>query len=308
MTDSLTAWPGWLGGLLAAGHDPISHVADEVWVTAGGLRLMSKHVFVQLAVVSLLCVVLASAFARRVLVPRGVRNAVEAVCIYFREQVARPNLKEHTDTFIPYIWTVFFFVAGCNVAGMIPFSATATGNIWVTATLAVVTMLLVVINGLRYQGRHYVEHFFPGPAALKPLMGVLEIMGLFTKGFALAVRLFANMIAGHILIAVLMDLIGRAADGMGTGGGLAVAAVIVPSLVALNLLELFVALLQGFIFTFLTCLFLGQAINIEHHDGHHEEHGADGHGHGHDHEGGHAPGTSAAGHGTGRSVGHGAGH
>jgi F-type H+-transporting ATPase subunit a len=155
---------------------------------------------------------------------------------------------------------------------------TATGNIWVTATLALMTMAMMVVNGVRLGGTAYIAHFFPGPWWLKPLLGIVEVIGLVAKVFALAVRLFANMIAGHILLAVLLSFI-LAAGAKSTGLGLGVGLVVVASSVAINFLELFVAFLQAFIFTFLTTLFIGMSV-VFHHDDHHEDahaHGAEAH-------------------------------
>lgn len=217
------------------------------------------------------------------MVPTGGLNVIEFLCAYVRDDMARPVLGQHTDRFIKYIWSLFFFLLTVNLLGLIPIPAvsalfgthlggTATGNIWLTATLAVVTLGMMVINGLRYGGKHYIAHFCPGPLVMAPLLVPVEIIGLIAKVFALAVRLFANMIAGHIMLAVLLSFImmaGASSAGMGYGIG----AIVVVSSVAINLLELFVAFLQAFIFTFLSVLFIGMSVNV-----HHEEHG-DEHGH-----------------------------
>jgi F-type H+-transporting ATPase subunit a len=215
------------------------------------------------------------------MVPSGSANMLEAICEYIRKEVAEPALHEHTDRFIKYIWSVFFFVLTVNILGLLPIpvvsnlfgthlGGTATGNIWVTATLAIITMVMMVINGLRLGGTAYLAHFCPGPIWLAPLLVPVEIIGLIAKVFALAVRLFANMIAGHILLAVLLSFI-LAAGAKSTGLGLGVGLVVVASSVAINFLELFVAFLQAFIFTFLTTLFIGMSV-VFHHDEHHEEH------------------------------------
>jgi F-type H+-transporting ATPase subunit a len=218
------------------------------------------------------------------MVPTGSANMLEAVCEYLRKEVAEPVLHEHTDRFIKYIWSVFFFVLTLNILGLLPIpvvsnllgthlGGTATGNIWVTATLALITMAMMVVNGLRIGGTAYLAHFFPGPWWLKPLLGLVEIIGLIAKVFALAVRLFANMIAGHILLAVLLSFI-LAAGAKSTGLGLGVGLIVVASSVAINFLELFVAFLQAFIFTFLTTLFIGMSVVL-----HHDEHEGGAHGH-----------------------------
>jgi F-type H+-transporting ATPase subunit a len=214
------------------------------------------------------------------MVPTGAANGLEAVCDYLRREVAQPVLFDHTDRFIKYIWSVFFFVLTVNVLGLLPIpvvsklfgthlGGTATGNIWTTATLALVTMIMMVVNGLRLGGKSYLAHFCPGPLWLAPLLVPVEIIGLIAKIFALAVRLFANMIAGHILLAVLLSFI-LSAGTISTGLGLGVGALVVAGSVAINFLELFVAFLQAFIFTFLTTLFIGMSV-VFHHDDHHAE-------------------------------------
>ena len=213
------------------------------------------------------------------LVAAGPANALEAVCEYLRKEVAQPALGEHTDRFIKYIWSVFFFVLTVNILGLLPIpvlsnllgthlGGTATGNIWTTATLALVTMAMMVINGVRLGGKAYLAHFCPGPIWMAPLLVPVEIIGLIAKVFALAVRLFANMIAGHILLAVLLSFI-MAAGARSTGFGLGVGLIVVSASVAINFLELFVAFLQAFIFTFLTTLFIGMSVVL-----HHDDHGA----------------------------------
>jgi len=240
------------------------------------------------------------------LTPRGSRNAIEAICTFLREFVARPNLGAYTDEYIVYVWSLFFFILTCNLLGLLPLApitkaifglphgvaGTATGNIWVTGTLAVCTLLMVVVNGLRKHGLRYVAHFFMGPFPINVLIGILEMIGLLAKCFALAIRLFANMVAGHILLAVLLSFIAMA-GAVSVAVGLAIALPVVLGSVAIMMLELFVAFLQAFIFTFLTTVFIGMAVNI---------HGED-HGHGHEAE---HPRESAAEHAA--AEGHATGH
>lgn len=217
------------------------------------------------------------------MVPGKGANFVEMICQYFRKEVAEPHLGEYADRFIGFIWTAFFFVLTLNLLGLIPLASlnpylpgglylggTATGNIWVTGTLAFMTLALMVFNGLRFGGTAYLAHFSPGPLWMAPIMIPVEVMGMFAKVCALAMRLFANMVAGHILLAVLIMLIGQAGQALGTAGGLGIAAAIVVGSVAINLLEIFVAFLQAFIFTYLSTLFIGMSVNV-HHD-HHDEH------------------------------------
>lgn len=216
------------------------------------------------------------------LVPTGFANFFEAVCQYLRKEVAEPNLGEHTDRFIKYIWTAFFFVLVNNLLGLLPISAvmplfglhiggTATGNIWVTGTLAFLTLGMMVVNGLRLGGTHYLAHFCPGPLWLAPLLIPVEIIGTLAKTSALAIRLFANMLAGHVLLAVLLSFIALGASSMGMLGGIGIGIPVVLGSVAINLLELFVAFLQAYIFAFLTTLFIGQSVVFHHGDEHHAE-------------------------------------
>ena len=164
-----------------------------------------------------------------------------------------------------------------NLIGLLPLAAvtplfgwhiggTPTGNIWVTATLATSTLLMMLINGLRLGGRAYLAHFCPGPLWLAPILAPVEIVGVIAKAFALAVRLFANMLAGHVLLAILLSFILQAGSAMGAGIGLAVALPVITGSVAISLLEIFVAFLQAFIFTFLTALFIGMSVNVHHHE------------------------------------------
>jgi F-type H+-transporting ATPase subunit a len=204
---------------------------------------------------------------------------MEAVLQFIREQVARPALHEATDRFVPFLWTVFFLILFANVLGMLPIGAvataitghpshlggTATGNISITAALALCAFFVIHVGGMREQGvAHYWKSFVPHvPGALYPLMLVLELIGALVKPFALAIRLFANMIAGHIVLAVLIGFTKVLADGvspLGVGVGLAAVA----GAIFISLLEVLVAFLQAYIFTYLTTLFIGMAVHPEH--------------------------------------------
>lgn len=278
--------------------NPLSHVIQHAITEVptevtpltpeGKITLFSDHISMIVLAGFLLLLVLPRTLRKKAfasddiegMVPRGFSNAIEAICVYFREEVARPSLGHHTDRFIKYIWSVFFFVLTMNLLGIVPIApisglfgthlgGTATANIWVTGTLAITTLVMMVINGLRYGGVEYLKHFVPGPIFLAPLMLVVEIIGVFAKGFALAVRLFANMVAGHTLMAVLLGFI-LSAFTAGLVNGFAIAVPVVLGSVAISMLEIFVAFLQAFIFTFLTTLFIGQSVLL-HHDDHHEE-------------------------------------
>ncbi len=285
-------------GFLASGS-PLDHVVQHPLFTVEGdihglltpegvVTLLSDQI-IMMMVAGMLLILFVPRAVRRLrgsndidgMVPTGFVNFIEAICQYLRKEVAEPALQQHTDRFIKYIWSVFFFILTINLLGLLPIApisalfgthlgGTATGNIFVTASLALMTMALMVINGVRLGGMQYIAHFCPGPLWLAPLLVPVEIVGLVAKIFALAVRLFANMVAGHILLAVLLSFIISAGTTIGAGGGFAVAVPVVLGSVAIILLELFVAFLQAFIFTFLTTLFIGMSV-VFHHDAEHEE-------------------------------------
>jgi len=192
--------------------------------------------------------------------PRGWANVFEVFIVYIRDEIVRPNLGHAGDKYLPYFLTLFFFILFCNLLGMVPFGATATGNIAVTAGMALTTFLMINISGVVELGfGHYLHTFIPPglPFWLVPLMFVIEVLGLFTKSFALCIRLFANMIAGHIVILAFMGLIF-------IFHSILIAPISVAAAVGLGLLELFVAFLQAYVFTLLTAVFVGGAVNPQH--------------------------------------------
>lgn len=247
---------------------------------SGQITVFSDHISMVVLAGLLLVLFVPRAVGKRTgvnnLVPTGLGNALEFVCSFLREQVGRPYLGEHTDRFIPYIWSVFFFILTMNLLGMLPLAAifpafshlhiggTATANIWVNATMALLTLAMIITNGLRIGGKDFIAHLCPGPLWLAPLLVPLELVGFIAKTFALAVRLFANMVAGHTLLAVLVGFILTAGTVLGTVGGLALSLPIVLGSVAINMLELLVATIQAFVFTYLTAAFIGGAISFHH--------------------------------------------
>jgi F-type H+-transporting ATPase subunit a len=191
-------------------------------------------------------------------------NAFEVLVLFIRDNVARPTIGGHdADKFLPYLWTVFFFVLFNNLLGMFPGGASPTGNVNVTAVLAIMTFVVVLIAGIKASGPvGFWVNLVPNldvPWFMKPPMWLLmfgiEIAGLFIRHIVLSVRLFANMLAGHIVLAVILGFI------ISVGGNLwyVVAPASIAGVVALSLLELFVAFLQAYIFVFLSALFIGTA-------------------------------------------------
>jgi F-type H+-transporting ATPase subunit a len=195
-------------------------------------------------------------------------NLFEAMLLYIRDDVARPAIGGHgADRYLPYLWTVFFFVLFNNLLGMFPGGASATGNVNVTAVLALMTLAVVLGAGMREMG---VVGYWLGivphmdvPAWLKPplwgLMFVIEVAGLLIRHVVLAVRLFANMFAGHVVLAVILGFI-LMTKFLAPSFFLVTPASLI-GVVLLSLLELFVAFLQAYIFTFLSALFIGSAVH-----------------------------------------------
>jgi F-type H+-transporting ATPase subunit a len=193
-------------------------------------------------------------------------NLFEAILLYFRDFVARPAIGSHdADRFVPLIWTTFFFVLGCNLMGLIPWMGSPTGALAATAALALTVFVTVIATGMLRIGvvgfwKAQVPHMdLPGPVAflLVPMIFLIEIGGLLIKHFVLAVRLLANMIGGHVVLAVLMAFIAATSGVLWYG----VMPASVLGAAALSLLELLVAFLQAYIFAFLTALFIGMAVH-----------------------------------------------
>ncbi|NTU52533.1 MAG: F0F1 ATP synthase subunit A [Chlorobiaceae bacterium] len=196
--------------------------------------------------------------------PSGLGNVIEALVDFIRNDVAKSNIGHGYEKHLPYLITVFFFILTCNLLGLIPYGATATGNINVTLTLATFTFLVTQAAAFKELGvGGYVKHLTAGTHwSLWIIMIPIEIIGQFTKPFALTIRLFANMTAGHIIILSLIFI------SFILKSYVVAAAVSVPFAIFIYLLELFVAFLQAFVFTMLSALFIGLATAHDDHDGH----------------------------------------
>jgi len=199
----------------------------------------------------------------KAMVPSGrLRNFFEAIVLFLRDEVIYNIMGENVGRrFTPFLLSLFFFILFANLLGLIPTLATPTGNINVTATLAIFTFLATQFSGMRENGffGHWRSLVPPGvPWPLIPIMLPIEIMGMFTKPFALTIRLFANMIAGHIIILSFFNLI----FALSRKPYLAVLPF--AGAVAISAFEIFVAFLQAFIFIFLSTIFINQAVHPEH--------------------------------------------
>jgi F-type H+-transporting ATPase subunit a len=201
--------------------------------------------------------------------PSGVQNLMEVLIVFVRDEIAKPNLGHKYNKYMPYMLTVFFFILINNIVGLIPGTANVTGNIAFTAVLGVISFIVILFSS----NKHYWGHIFnpPVPGGVKPIMIPVEFLGIFTKPIALIVRLFANMIAGHIIIICLISLIfifGNLSAGVGWG----FSPISIAFTVFIYFIEILVAFLQAYIFANLTAVFVGQAFEGSHDDvDHHQD-------------------------------------
>jgi F-type H+-transporting ATPase subunit a len=278
---------------MAGPANPLSHVLDHPaielpWPTApNSAGVMSLEWRIDLPRILgiqitrlMLMEVIAACLMLMILVPvvrhiartpvsRGwLSNVFEAMLLFIRDDVARPSIGGHgADRFLPYLWTVFFFVLFNNLLGMFPGGASATGNVNVTAVLALMTLVVVISAGMREMGA---AGFWIGivphmdvPKLMKPglwgLMFVIEVAGLLIRHVVLAIRLFANMFAGHVVLSVILGFI--VMTKFLSPSFWLVMPFSIGGVILLSLLELFVAFLQAYIFTFLSALFIGSALH-----------------------------------------------
>lgn len=286
-------------------NHPFAKTADGLWIWSGNMgNLVLSGVIMVLGglwVASKVKTGPESQGHDRWITTNRFAHLIEVIAVYLREEVVRPMLHDRTNKFMPFLWTIFFFILVNNILGLIPFldlqhvvsedmhhkglaflGGTATQNIWVTGVLALIAGLVFNLAAIARLGiGGYFKHMTGGavfPVSL--LLLVIEFVGqVIIKPVALAIRLFANMTAGHILLAVLMGFIGTALTQLGPILAGTVTIVSFAGAVAIMFLELFVAVLQAFVFMFLTTVFISL---MDHHDEHGHEHGHD-HAHGHEH-------------------------
>jgi F-type H+-transporting ATPase subunit a len=275
-------------------------VWDHVQMGEGVLVITNHMILLVLSAIILLVVMLplAGAYKSR-LVPRGFYQFLEVVMMWLQDEIVRPLLGKDTAKFMPYLWTLFFFILINNLLGLLPLYeltlalklvggypiyGTATGNVLVNAMLAATVFLVIQYYGIKQNGiKGYLAHLTAGtPAFIWPVMVPVEILGMFVKPIALTMRLFANMLAGSLVLKVfaMFVAIGLIMGGVATAVGVAIPVVLLS--VAMMLLKLFVGFLQAFLFMFLSTLFIAQQqAHTEH--GHDEHHGHGGHGGDHGH-------------------------
>lgn len=190
--------------------------------------------------------------------PKGIQSFFEPIILFVRDEIVKPNIGRHYEKFFPYILTLFFFILFANILGLLPGSANLSGNIAVTLTLAVLTFIITNVSG----NKAYWGHIFwtPGvPLPLRPIILIVEFIGIFTKPISLTVRLFVAITAGHIVLLALISLtfiFGRIWVGFGTS----------PIVLFINLIEILVAGIQAYVFALFTSLYIGMATaEHEHH-------------------------------------------
>lgn len=230
----------------------------------------TKYMAIELAAAIIICVLfvgLGQALKGGVIARGRIRNMLEAILFYFRDEVARPCIGGHdADKFVPFLWTIFLFVLACNLFGMIPWLGSPTASLAVTGALAFITFCTVVVSAVQKLGpvgfvKSFVPHMDLSPGLkilLVPMIFCIEVFGMLVKHSVLAVRLLANMMGGHVVLAVLVAFIGASA---GSVWWYAVTPTSVMGAVGISLLELLVAFLQAYIFTFLAALFIGMAVH-----------------------------------------------
>ncbi len=227
----------------------------------------TKHV-VFLWAAALILTVAAILGARKIVrssLPRGFGNLLEAFVIFVRDEICIPNMGHEGVRYMPYLLTTFFFILLMNLGGLVPYGATATSNISVTGGLALIAFFMIQWSAIRKQGLgKYLFHLTGGVHwLLWPIMIPIEVLGLFTKAFALMIRLFANMIGGHIVLVSLIGLIFIFKSYLVAVGSVLFAT-------GISMLELFVAFIQAYIFTMLTAVFMGLGMQEAHEGGEHD--------------------------------------
>jgi F-type H+-transporting ATPase subunit a len=255
----------------APDHTPVAEAVVNEELTAAIIDFsITKNVlaiFMSATLMLLVFLSVAKAYTRRPgQAPKGLQSFIEPIIVFVRDDVAKANIGPHYGRFMPFLLTVFFFILINNLMGLIPIfpgGANVTGSISVTFTLAAITFVLTLING----NRHYWGHILAMPGVPKPVLLILtpvEILGVFLRPAILMIRLFANITAGHIIVLSFFALIfifGEINAGLGYG----VSIFTLVFTIFMSMLELLVAFIQAFVFTFLSAMYLGAAIEEPHH-------------------------------------------
>jgi F-type H+-transporting ATPase subunit a len=258
-------------GTFDAGHMILEHILNSqtlelppaIRVKLPTLHLfgadipITKHVVMMWAASAILILVGVGAARIHRASPGKLGHLIEMAILFIRDEIAIPNIGHHGSRYVPYLLTTFLFILVCNLLGLVPYGSTATGNISVTAGLAGLAFVMIQWAGIREYGLlKHLQHLVPQgvPVWLAPIMIPVELIGMLAKPFALCIRLFANMMGGHVVILSLLGLI-----------FILETVYVVPVAVGFTLfimmLELLVALIQAYIFTMLTSLFIGMSVH-----------------------------------------------
>ena len=244
-------------------HHLLDHRIVKLARIGGTTLAVTQHLVMMWIVGAALIVFLSFAARSETGAGKRLRTAVEAILIYIRDSILEPIFHERTEAYLPYFLTLFFFIFCCNLAGLVPYAATATGNISVTGGLALCTFMLMQFAGIKEQGlTSYLKHIAPSgiPWPVLIILYPIEILGMFVRCIALTIRLFANMIAGHIVALSFLYLI-FIFGAMSKPVGFMVALPAVALALFISLLDVLVGLLQAYIFTILTALFVGASVH-----------------------------------------------
>jgi F-type H+-transporting ATPase subunit a len=261
-------------------ESPFDHVLDtRQWHFFGDYTLplpwfLTKYIILML-LASLLIILIYYPLALKAqsgAPPRGKWwNCLEAILTFIRDEIAKPSIGHDADRYVPFLWTTFLFILFCNLFGLIPFLGSPTASFSVTLALAIVTFFFIHGSAMASMGvKHYFQSYIPHidiPFGMGyfvvPMIAGIEFMGNFIKAFVLAVRLFANIFAGHVVLAfILFFIVLVKHEGPALFWGVTFSSVL--GITAMSLLELFVAFLQAYVFTFLTAIFLGSALHPQH--------------------------------------------
>ena len=245
----------------AISFDEAGHLANEKPLDFSITKNVAS-MLLSFVILILVFSAVASNYKKGNLVPKGIAGFIEPIIIFIRDEVAVPNIGEKKYAkYMPYLLTLFFFIWINNLLGLLPGAANVTGNIAVTFVLALIALIVINVSGNKEYWGHML--WMPGvPVPVKILLAPIELIGIITKPFALMIRLFANITAGHIIILSLISLIFIFQTEFMAGGSL-------PLALFIYCLELLVAVLQAFVFTMLVALFIGTATaEHEHHDAH----------------------------------------
>ncbi len=232
---------------------------------------MTKNITSMLIAAILLVVIMlsvAKAYKTRgsKMAPKGFQSLMEPVIIFMRDEVVKPNIPgKHYERYTPFILTIFFFILINNLLGLLPGSANVTGNLAVTAALAIISFIAILISS----NKHFWAHIFnpPVPFGVKLILAPVELIGVFTKPVSLMIRLFANILAGHIIILSIISLV-FIFGSLNKVAGYGFLPITILFNIVMMMLELLVAFIQAFIFANLTAVFIGQAMEGGHDDHH----------------------------------------